>query len=690
MKKFTKFVLPMVLFTLTSCGDNKVDTPDPDTPVTPDPDVPDTPDPDVPDTPKDPKVEIDEKIEKALTKKELISRGTIKFDSKSSYDETSTTSVFEYGEDSLHFNGNDYGTPYDMYLIKDGDDIVAIKKDKDGNLSKPYQEFTSLDYEFSDVITYGSNYYGVESLVSSMYELAKNDVNKDVTYKVEDGAYNFSFGYFETLDGYNFYKVDLTFKVGEKEEFKEVNLKIDTYNSDSFLVDSELGVIQLSADASASMSKTYTITQEVGERSFVSPYKLQDFYATSYDLVYQTTTLSADSELTLEKGGSLQIEIKNLAPQTANFSFDTPKVSYVGVENGMDANYSTYSNSLNLSAYTVGDYVISFETKNVTKTFKVKVTEAMPKEINVSYNVESLGGYTSYVINNDEFDAYIGLEYVINTSVNPYEANQEIKAEIKGVDASKYELVKKSIKINEYMDAKDYYVFKAKEEGDYTITLTSTTKADVTKNIVVHVLKTPTFKEVLSKKYAIKEGSLLKYYFSFAPDGTGESGTLTLEDRINKKTDVSTYSITKEDKAYKINLTHVSGDTLSLDLYMNFDYSLVYKEGNFYSPIYEATNEFLAQGTYAGSDQDASLTISLMNNNEASIALGFENYMQCYYEIKEADGKLVGTFKASEYTNNPFITLPLNFEINSDFNKITIKFSFDSKDYSFELDKSSY
>ena len=690
-KRYSLIFLSMVMFYLVSCGKTPKVPDNPDTPVNPD--VPDNPDPNppTPEPPKEPSVIIEEKMSAAVSKANLINGGEVKIDAKTMFSDTSSTSVFEYGESALHYSGVEYGSNFDMYVIKDGDKLVAIKKDGSGKISKPYNQPTEFGMVFENVIGYRAKYYGVENLVSGIYQLGKTNVNKDLKYEISEDTYKVDFGYFESLDAYNYYTISLGFKVGDKEEFKEVSLKVNGYNSDSFLVDSELGVIILNSDATPINATTYTITQTVGNKTFISPYNLEDFKATSYDLAYNGETLTESSAISIAKGEYIDIEIKNLLPKTASFTFDEPVINIKGTAGGINANYSSYSNSFSVSGTIAGDYELNIVTSKISKTIKVTITEAVPKSIGVSYNTETISGYEAYVINDNAFSGYVGVTYIINTSVNPYEASQEVNAYISGVDVSKYKLEKKSITINEVVGAKELWCFTPLEDMTYPITIESSINSEVKTIVNVNTVKAPTFAEVLSSDYA-DIMSDIAHYLTFTPTGDGNTGSVKIEDRQNNKTGVFNYTISKIEKAYKFNLTHASGDNFTFDLYMNFDYSIVYKNGDFYNTLSKVTNEFLAIGNYSGTlnnDEDI-LMINLMNNNEASLNFNDNKYFSCNYSIKENSGNYVGTFTSGQYTNNPFVSLPIEFNIDKAFKTITFKFNYESKEYNFTLTKQVY
>ena len=639
-------------------------------------------------------------VEKAVTKADLIASGKVTISSKDDWTNESSESSFEFGKDAngatLHYTGKSYSGEYDMYLLTDTDgSVVAIQKSKtDGSITKPYDEFDSIGFRFSNVLSYSASFIGVENLVQGLYGYGMQNVNKDFKYQVDNGKYSFSFGYFESLDPYEFLKVSCEFTIGTKEEFSSVSVNIDTYSQSSFIVDDELGVIQLNSDAKASSTKKYEISQKTGERTFESPISLSSLKATSFDMMHDDKVINNGDVIEVEKGETINLSLSNVAPETASFAFDEPQVT---ASEGLNLGFSSFNNSINGTPDTVGEFDVSVKTSNVTKTFKVKVTEAQPKSITLSYFTVAPKGYNSYVLSNNKFDGYVGVEYIVKAGVLPDAANQDINASITGVDSSKYELNKKKIKINDIMDEEDIWSFVAKESGDYAITFVSSVNANVKEVVNVHIVAAPTFAEVLSSaKFGTKQGNNIKYQIEFAPTGTGETGNVTIKDNLSSKQEVASYVLSKGEKCYNFALTHVSGDNLEMQLVMSFDFSLSYynSEWEMYEALNKITPEFLVAGsTYDGetSAGEHTITISLMNNNEASLQLDemFSKYITCAFSLKEEGDHYVGTFTSTS-SEASFVTLPLSFTLSKDIKTLTISFEVDGTMETFTCSRSEY
>lgn len=642
-------------------------------------------------------------VASAKEKADSIASGTITLDESNSYgNPTHKVMPFEFGKDKngdvLHYTDFDWNmNPQEMYLMEDeGHAVVAVQKDADGSISKPWETYDKVQYPYRTLLGYNEpTLYGTEGLLEGLVDYVKKNVNKDAKYQLSSGKYELSFGYFTSLDTYDYLVVNSSFSLGESNEVKTLDMEIVSYNQSSFMVDDELKVIQLLDNATASSTKKYKIEQVKGTRSYVNPISLDGFYATSFDLIYNDETLSDDSVVSIEKESYVSISVANVLPETANFNFDSIAVSVLeGNEASLNANYQSFSNEISISSSKVGDYKVQVKSKNVTKTFKVKVTEAQPNRINVSYSVDGPQGLTAYSYIGT-IQGYVGVEYVLNATVDPFAANQELVASLDGVDTADYQLTKKSIQLNELM--RDMWCFTPLKAGTYDVLLKSAVKDSVQEIVHIVAENAPSLKDVLASDFANKEMSALKYYVTFEPANDGMTGNVKIENRINNQMEQASYTITKGEKFYTFSLTHVSGDEMNLEFKMSFDYTLfLYVVGdNDGKQMAKVTPEFLVSGTWNGTSGDYSLNFTLFENKEASLSMSKSDYseyknLSCNFALEVIEDGYRGTLTASSYTENPFVDLPLNFTVNKDLTSISISFTYGGNHYSFTLAKSEF
>lgn len=644
-------------------------------------------------------------VSNASKKASLISKGRIVLTESNTYSEPSTKTMnFEFGKDKngdvLHYTDYDWNdNVVDSYVMKTASgSIIAVSKDSSGFISKQFTEYEKVDYIYQYLLGYGEgDFYGTEGLLSGLTAYLEKNVNKDAKFGFANEVYSFSFGYFASLDTSEYFVVDSNFEVGESDEIIELDVQVDSYNQGSFLVDDELGTIYLVDGASPSSSKKYEISQVVGSRTFTNPINLENFFATSFDLMYNGSKVEEGSTIEMEVGSDASLTLENVLPTTFSPNFDSITVEVLsGDEDSFSGNYNTWSNEISLSSTSTGEFEVRVSSANVSKTFKVNVSAAQPKEIFASYFVEGPDGYVAYSLGGGTISAYAGITYVFAINVNPFQADQSIDSTVKS-DGLKYTLETKSIKTSEIVDEKDMLCFTPLNEGSYDLVIQSASKADVKLTIHFDVVKTPSFQEVLSSDYAWRQGSQIKYYLSFTPDvsSVGQSGHVTITDKTSNKQENATYSISSISNGYEFTFNHVDGEEFNLTIKMSKDFKMFVYVDNFANEMNKVTVEFmLTGGSWEGTSGDYTFSLSLFNTGEASVMLSnadytVSEYMSCNFAISESESGYTGTLSANEYTNDPFIALPASFTVNSELSSIGINFDYNGASYSFTLAMSS-
>lgn len=634
---------------------------------------------------------------KAKAQAKAIKGGTITLSETSSYgDPTKKVMPFEFGSDKngdvLHYTDFDWQmNQQDAYVMKDPNGaILGITQASDGSISKQFEEYTEVQYAFRNLLGYGGDdLYGAEGLLEGLLGYAQRNVNQDAKFDFKEGIYEFSFGYFASLDTYEFYTVGASFSLGEKDELQTMAAKISSYSQSSFIVDDELQTIQLLDGATPTSTKEYAITQTIGERTFQNPISLDSFYATSFDLTYKGATITEGSSISVETGGDASIGLANILPETANFDFDSITVTVTGGgEGGLSGQFSNYSNEISLSPSAIGEYSVEVKSAHVTKTFKVNVTAAQPNNIGISYFVEGPDGYTAYSYS-DGIAGYVGVTYIIAANILPDAASQEITTSVSGAEASAYKIERKEIRVNEWMEPKKMICFTPLVAGGFDIAIASTVNPAVAANVHIAASPTPSIASVLSNQFAYRMGGTVKYVVSFTPSPSvdGTSGSIHIEDKVSKKTEDATYTLTKGEKFYTFALTHVSGESFGLTFKMSFDYALFYFGADgLANQMSKVTPEFWIQGGWTASSGNYTFSFQFYSTGEASMMVNSSDftvseYFSCSYTLTETTDGYDGTFTANPNTENPFVTLPLSFKVDKDFTKVDTSFSFQEKSY---------
>lgn len=104
---------------------------------------------------------------------------------------------FEFGSDKngdvLHYVDFDWNmNQQDAYIMKDPNgSILGITKKSDGTISKQYEEYSEVQYAFSNLLGYGeATLYGTEGLLEGLLGYAQRNVNQDAKFGAKEGSMN--------------------------------------------------------------------------------------------------------------------------------------------------------------------------------------------------------------------------------------------------------------------------------------------------------------------------------------------------------------------------------------------------------------------------------------------------------------------------------------------------------------------
>ena len=609
-----------------------------------------------------------------------------------------TVSDYDYGTGVFHMTGSDWSGDYDLYLVYDTDgSIVAIKRNSENELSRDTVTYEIASLPFMNYLGYGTTAYGAEGLVQALAYTAKTDPNNDLKTSYSNDTYNFSFGC--PYSSWYYYTVNVSFVIDDG-AMTNAGVEIIKYGSDAFVTDDENGITSLVEDASFEERTLYTVEQTVGERTFTSPYNLDDFAATSYTLT-DTNDVPLDDIFTMESGDFTKLKMTSVLPATTNFAFDTPKITVTG-GTGLSVTFGSYDGpTLYFDASETGNYTVEIKTRKVTKTLNVVVEAPKPTAISASCYTVSPNGYEWSDITDKSMSGYAGVTYYLNPSVSPYSASQEVVAT---VDAPEEDCT--LVKTNLYMYEGSTtpvitYAFTASKAGSYPVTFTSAVDSNISYTVIVNVAETPTFKDILDVDcgFAYRDGGQVKYTFSFGfDDETGANGSVSIKDVQNDKTENATYVIAKNETTglYEFTLTHVDGDELSssFTLYMGPDYTPYISTGYYANVLKKATTEFFLVQNWKATVDGMSFTANFSSDGTVSLRMMedetyYSNGYVASYSVSDTpstDGYEVTLSEGDpDQYDSPIFTLPTTFYLSSDYKTLSASFTYtdDNKSYSF-------
>ena len=630
---------------------------------------------------------LDEVIGEALDKATLIKSGVINISTVNSYSNTNSQMTYEYGVADFHYTEPDFSNQtQNIYLVKDEEGTIVPILELNGQISKPYTTYTELSIPFT-IFGYGSEtYYGIENLVSGLYNAGKTNENQDLSLNVENDEYTIAYGKIVGDSSMpQFYKINMSFTLGEEKEFQSVNLTAAVYNNDQFLFDDELGVVQLNPNATPNETKTWEITQVVGNREQnVCPYSLEDFYATSFDLVYNNTVLEENASINMEIGSFTNINLENIMPTTTNFNFDNIQV--LSESPNISGYYDSWGGSISLNANDVGEYEVTIKSKNVTKNLTVIVAAAQPTEISVTYFVKGVEAYDTDVLGK-EYTNYVNDPFYVMASVTPYMASQEYEVSVVDGDSNAYSIEDTTITnmVGMLINVKKI-VFS--QVGKYTLKFESAVKEDVTFTSTINVVNKPSLYEILQEEYAAKQFQGITHLVSFAPEGDGTLGSATIEDKVNNMEYVCTYQATYDESfgGYLVKFFDENNQEISITIKISGSYKMKLYQGIDSYDLQKVTPELLISGTWTTKRGTTDISIGFTSNGTASVnifdsATYESTYFECDFTIayNETENYYEITFATNDWTGNVTI---INFSekavVDEQFSELKVNFYFDT------------
>lgn len=436
--------------------------------------------------------------------------------------------------------------------------------------------------DYSAVVSYGVEAFGIEALLSELYETALADETSNLEEVYGDYCYNcgtyHSYGYtFSAMVGYYYFDVEATFKVdAASNTVSYACVKLAGYNDWDLTQDPETGAYSVNEGVEPSFEKELTVNQYAGEKVAVNPYPYAEVGYTSFDVLDSSSAVVTDS--TVIEGTVSQyvfFTIGNTAPETAIPGLNQFEVAITDSEGNEYYNgfSSIYDGELSVVINDEGTYTVTVTCGTIVKSFKVKTSYAELTDFEVS--IVSEYGYPTYETSTE---VYLGSQVQFTAMVNEG-ANANVSVALKEENP------------DVYIDSWDgVYTLIADATGTYVVVLTS--EADPTKQaeITIVVKDAPSVAEILSGTYTAygtvygdielvftpeSEGAL-KGTVAYSVGGnedygtTGETGTMTYEwlpafNDMNVTTTGDYYTIGIDTTEYKLILKN-NGYPLSIDL----------------------------------------------------------------------------------------------------------------------------
>ena len=502
-------------------------------------------------------IDVAKAVQLGASFKDLVNGGDVLY-TYASYaggDYSSAESEYKFGDNLVYiYDGNseyaywysidenDFFFPVMEYVDWSGADVSAIDENADKTLVMD-------GYAFASVFGYdGETYYGVENLVSALYELASaNTFGASSEYVVViEGVttYTFSFAYPVYNEVYDeelgdfvytdeitsIYEVQVAFTLTDNYSISSVvvdstKYAVLDYDEDYNLVDSGVVVFEYDEDDntkivgyeivkfSSAASYSYVVVQNEGERTLENKYDADAMLVSSFDLEYEDTTAVGET-INMVAGTPLYLYFANVVPETADMGLETITVSSESQD--VYGFYSTYSEYVYISINKGGTYEVTVSTTKASKTYNVNVVIPETTSITPVINSEQVTTYNCYA------DATGGITVTFGAVANEYaDATYTAMLPVNAVNAT----------LTNNDDGT--YTFVSTATGTWEVLLTSSANPDVTNVLTINVNTPPAISDVLNGEYAANMNDFWttnEVNVVFTPSAEGATdGTLVIE-----------------------------------------------------------------------------------------------------------------------------------------------------------------
>lgn len=449
--------------------------------------------------------------------------------------------------------------------------------------------------------------YGVEEFALALYNFANGDSDAlvgecDMGYDGESGEYYFSFKCMTGNSENGIYReIRVSFKLSDQGAVASMNVSGNVYydpvaadagdTSGADYTVAEDGTVVLLGTAMADATVSYSIMQNVGERSASPAHNIDE-------LVADTVTVSdgegnaIDSTTVVTAGETVQWSIDITLPDSASLIYDSP--SFIVDINGERAEWfnidvDSADGKISFTPALSGDYVIEMHMLRAQYTIEFSVE--LPEVEAIAPVVDGIE-CTSVAIT----EGY-GFEFKAKATNNSY------------ADASFFaSCIRGGLRVSETDSSA--YLYMPNGAGSDTITLVSTVKSGVCTSLSVSIMTPAQIINGTWGGYCLEADGNADHmvYATFTPGSSGAlSGTVEIEDtKYNYLTErestyTATYSYTYDSQSGRISLTYKSGTRMSFGFEINgfAGIDLVYGEDNSQMVAYSDSSDADVEGSWS-------------------------------------------------------------------------------------------
>ena len=429
----------------------------------------------------------------------------------------SASGTDEWGYDTYHYELQEDGSVFGVNEYEDWDGSMVVGPAY-GDLTENHVK----GVDFSSLLSYSVELYGIEAVASALAELGQSETATNHETVVSScpscgSHYAYSF-YFEYIyENFYYYCVSVSFGLSASESIAMLDVTVDAYYSEeNVMVDENGNVIGKNPEATApDFTRTLTAVQEDGERTATMPYPKASLVFESYDVVDENGNDVNGSTVNATMGNGISLNVVNAKPETASPSIDEIQVLATDAE-GFET-YSVYGSYyegvVTINAYKAGTYTITISSANVEKSFTLVVEPAKVTSFAPAVYDESWWDF----VEKSEVNVYTNVSVEFRAIVN------------EGADAGYTAALKVASENAEVSEVWEAHQFVATVPGTYVVVLTSTADATFTAELTINVEDAPSVAEMLTGTYTFESGMFGTFKYVFSPDAEGAtSGTCAI------------------------------------------------------------------------------------------------------------------------------------------------------------------
>ncbi len=544
-------------------------------------------------------------------------------------------------------NVGDYGYVYHFELLEDGS-IFGVQDAYGVNLYETTGE--EMNGVHFSVLYYSFDYYGVEGLVSGLYNIAV-EAGLEIFESVEAGVYSFEYNY--VIESWSTYytQIQVEFTLGDGGEISTASYSETIYYSDEVVV-AEDGS-WTAAEGVVKYPTTYEFKQVMGERVAENPYSTEKVLFTEFDLVTESGEVYAEGAYDLVAGTSntISLSIGNAQPETAVVSLNEIQL-VVTDENGLEISewygglsYSYWDEIISIYGKQQGTYTVTVKCGEIEKSYTYSVTVGNPDWMSVQ--VEGEWG----LIDATGTAGYIDVPSYFQVAFPEYTNNEhsvELKEAYTGVSLTEFG---------------EGYNFIAEKAGTYVVVVKSAVVEDLVQEFTIEVKELPDLSTVLVGSYAYSN----PYGGSFTVIFTPNEETEVLSGQVEISIDGAKAVYEYECVNGQLYTTYVSGEYLNCELKFNSSFGLVISYyGWDYNLSPKTVFDDIANSRYVGTISGMEVCVEIYSASYIYYSNPMMGQSTSGTVVENADGTYTITLVDSFFVDNTLI-------LSADFSTVTVQ-----------------